>query len=157
MCVSEWHFLFFNKCNVVGTQKNCVKRIFIFLIYRTVLLSTQNILASTWDFGTNSKTFLKPPLKTDQILAFQDRLWLNAGQMYCRMLQESILQYFQPSFVVKTFIYVYFWVAVLDRFYCISYFSREVSDEPAHHSSLTRTIIACRHNVGTWKNVLAKS
>ena len=28
---------------------------------------------------------------------FQDRLLLNAGQTYCRMLQESILQYFQPS------------------------------------------------------------
>ena len=30
-------------------------------------------------------------------IGFQDRLWLNAGQKYCRMLQESILQYFQPS------------------------------------------------------------
>ena len=28
---------------------------------------------------------------------FQDQLSLNAGQKYCRMLQESILQYFQPS------------------------------------------------------------
>ena len=28
---------------------------------------------------------------------FQDRLRLNAGQKYCRMLQESILQYFRPS------------------------------------------------------------
>ena len=30
-------------------------------------------------------------------IGFQDRLSLNAGQMYCRMLQESILQYFRPS------------------------------------------------------------
>ena len=30
-------------------------------------------------------------------IAFQDQLLLNAGQMYCRMLQESILQYFWPS------------------------------------------------------------
>ena len=30
-------------------------------------------------------------------IGFQDRLLLNAGQKYCRMLQESILQYFQPS------------------------------------------------------------
>ena len=30
-------------------------------------------------------------------ISFQDRLSLNAGQKYCRMLQESILQYFQPS------------------------------------------------------------
>ena len=28
---------------------------------------------------------------------FQDRLWLNAGQKHCRMHQESIQQYFQPS------------------------------------------------------------
>ena len=30
-------------------------------------------------------------------LSFQDRCSLNAGQKYCRMLQESILQYFRPS------------------------------------------------------------
>ena len=30
-------------------------------------------------------------------IGFQDRLSVNAGQKYCRMLQESILQYFLPS------------------------------------------------------------
>ena len=30
-------------------------------------------------------------------IGFQDRLLLNVGQKYCRMLQESILQYFRPS------------------------------------------------------------
>ena len=30
-------------------------------------------------------------------LVFSDRLSLNAGQKHCRMLQQSILQYFQPS------------------------------------------------------------
>ena len=30
-------------------------------------------------------------------IGFQDRLSLNAGQKYCRMLSWSILQYFQPS------------------------------------------------------------
>ena len=29
-------------------------------------------------------------------ISLQDRLLLHAGQKYCRMLQESILQYFQP-------------------------------------------------------------
>ena len=43
-----------------------------------------------------SKTCLKQPLKRP-IIGFQDRLSLNAGQKYCRMLQESILQYFRPS------------------------------------------------------------
>ena len=44
-----------------------------------------------------SKTCLKwPPSKRPKI-GFQDRLLLKAGQKYCRMLQESILQYFWPS------------------------------------------------------------
>ena len=30
-------------------------------------------------------------------IGFQDLLSLNAGQKYCRILQESILQYFRPS------------------------------------------------------------
>ena len=42
----------------------------------------------------NSKTCLKRPLKRHQEKGLQDRLSLNAGQKYCRMLQESILQYF---------------------------------------------------------------
>ena len=52
-------------------------------------------------FGTimaYSKTCLKRPLKKKTKIGFQDRLSLNAGQKYCRMLQESILQYFRPSF-----------------------------------------------------------
>ena len=43
-----------------------------------------------------SKPCLKPPLKTPK-LAFNTCLLLNAGQKYCRMPQESILQYFRPS------------------------------------------------------------
>ena len=43
-----------------------------------------------------SKTCLKRPLKKKTKIGFQDRLSLNAGQKYCRMLQESILQYFRP-------------------------------------------------------------
>ena len=46
---------------------------------------------------TYSKTCLKPSLKKRPHIGFQDRLLLNAGQKYCRMLQESILQYFRPS------------------------------------------------------------
>ena len=45
----------------------------------------------------NSKTCLKQPIKKKTKKYFKDRLMLNAGQMYCRMLQESILQYFRPS------------------------------------------------------------
>ena len=41
-----------------------------------------------------NKTCLKRPLKKKTKIVFQERLSLNAGQKYCRMLQESILQYF---------------------------------------------------------------
>ena len=44
-----------------------------------------------------SKTCLKRPLKKKAKIVFQDQLSLNAGQKYCRMLQESILQYFRPA------------------------------------------------------------
>ena len=41
-------------------------------------------------------------------MGFQDRLSLNVGQKYCRMLKESILQYFSTffklQFVFKTFV-----------------------------------------------------
>ena len=47
------------------------------------------------------KATVKPVLsgnsKRRPKIVFQDRLLLNAGQKYCRMLPESILQYFQPS------------------------------------------------------------
>ena len=46
-------------------------------------------------------TTVKPALsghsKRRPKIGFQDRLSLNEGQKYCRMLQESILQYFRPS------------------------------------------------------------
>ena len=54
---------------------------------RTVFTLTRNY----------SKTCLKRPLKKKTKIGFKDRLSLNAGQKYYRMLQESILQYFQPS------------------------------------------------------------
>ena len=41
-----------------------------------------------------SKTCIKGPIKRRPKIYFQDRLSLAAGQKYCRMLQESILQYF---------------------------------------------------------------
>ena len=44
-----------------------------------------------------STTCLKQPLKKRTNIGFQERFSLNAGQKYCRMLQESILQYFRPS------------------------------------------------------------
>ena len=44
-----------------------------------------------------SKTVLSSHSKWRPQIGFQDRLSLIAGQKYCRILQESILQYFRPS------------------------------------------------------------
>ena len=46
---------------------------------------------------SNTVKPLKQPLKKKTEIGFQDQLSLNAGQKYCRMLQESILQYFRPA------------------------------------------------------------
>ena len=55
-----------------------------------------------------SKTCLKQPLKKKTKIGIQDSLWLNAGQKYCRMLQESILQilrtFIKLPFVCKIFV-----------------------------------------------------
>ena len=56
-----------------------------------------------------SKTCLKRPLKKKTKIGFKDRLSLNAGQKYCRMLppkeHSAILSTFiKLPFVIKTFI-----------------------------------------------------
>ena len=45
-----------------------------------------------------SKTCVKRPLSKRPNVGFQDKLTLNRGQKYCRMLQKgSTLKYFRPS------------------------------------------------------------
>ena len=55
-----------------------------------------------------SRTCLKPPLKKKTKFGFQDRILLNAGQKYCRMLQRehsAILSTFiKLPFVIKIFV-----------------------------------------------------
>ena len=65
-----------------------------------------------------SKTCIKRLLKMKTKIGFQDRLSLNAGQKDCRMLQESILQYFRPSLSYHTCMSVryVFCLFVSDRF-----------------------------------------
>ena len=48
-------------------------------------------------FSYTVKPVLSGQSKRVPKIGFQDRLLLNAGQEYCRMLQESILQYFRAS------------------------------------------------------------
>ena len=47
--------------------------------------------------SANPEPVLSGHSKRTPNIGFQDRLSLNAGQKYCRMLQRSILQYFQPK------------------------------------------------------------
>ena len=52
--------------------------------------------ASIGKFNT-VKPVLRGHSKRRPKIGFKDQLLFNAGQKYCRMLQESILQYFRPS------------------------------------------------------------
>ena len=48
-------------------------------------------------FSKYCKTCLKRPLQKRPNIVFEDRFLLNAGQKYCTMFQESILQRFPTS------------------------------------------------------------
>ena len=63
-----------------------------------------------------SKTCPKRPPKRRSKIGFQDRLSLSAGQKYCRMLQESILQYFRPSLSYHLSLRPLFCLFLSDRF-----------------------------------------
>ena len=55
-----------------------------------------------------SKTCLKRPVKKKAKIGFQDRLSLNAGQKYCRMLQREhsaiLFTFIKLPFVNKIFV-----------------------------------------------------
>ena len=57
---------------------------------------------------TYSKTCVKRPLSKRPKKGFQYRLWLNAGQQYCRMLQREhfaiLLTFIKLPVVIKTFV-----------------------------------------------------
>ena len=50
-----------------------------------------------WSAYVYRKACVKLPLKNRQNKVLNDKWQLNEGQKYCRMLQESILQYFWPA------------------------------------------------------------
>ena len=61
-----------------------------------------------------SKTCLKRPLKKKTKTVFQDRLSLNSGQKYCRMLplehSAILLTFIKLPFAIKTFVLsIYDW------------------------------------------------
>ena len=69
-----------------------------------------------------SKTCVMRPLSKIQKIDFQDQVSLNADQKYCRMLQgehsAKHLTCIKLPLVIYIFVFVYFWVAAQDRFYC---------------------------------------
>ena len=78
-----------------------------FLPWNFTKVLKENVIS--WSFSYNSfvklslynsltvKFVLSDHSKRRPNIGFQDQLSLNAGQKYCRILQESILQYFRPS------------------------------------------------------------
>ena len=79
-------------------------------------------ISHIWIIVENTvKPVLSGHSKRRQKIGFQDRLSLNAGQKYCRMLQGQhsaiLLTFIKLPFVIKTF-FVYFRVAAKNRFYC---------------------------------------
>ena len=67
-----------------------------------------------WSAFEYSKTCLKRPIKRRLKIGFQDRFSLNAGQKYCRMLQEEHSAipstFIKLSFVIKTvFLSIFEW------------------------------------------------
>ena len=78
-----------------------------------------------------SETCLKRPLKKKTKIGFQDRLSLNAGQKYCRMFLESILQYFRPSLSYHLSLRPLFWLFLSGRLrqvllYCCKMGDRQI-------------------------------
>ena len=62
----------------------------------------------------NSKTCLRRSLKKKTKIGFQDRLLLNAGQKYCRILQGEhsaiLLAFIKLPFVIKTLVLsIFYW------------------------------------------------
>ena len=61
----------------------------------TIYKKNLNILL--WIFASDMHALLSGHPKRRPKIGFQDQLSLYTGQKYCRMLQESILQYIRPS------------------------------------------------------------
>ena len=74
-------------------------------------------------------------------IGFQGRLSLNAGQKYCRMLQESILQYFRPSLSYHLSLKPLFWLFLSGRLRQVLLYSSCLSSIPLIKSSRKEKIL----------------
>ena len=66
----------------------------------------------SWPSSLYSKTCVKSPFSKRPKIGFQDQLSLNAGQKYCRMLQEEhsaiLLTSIKLTFIIKIFVLSFF-------------------------------------------------
>ena len=70
-------------------------------------------LKFTWKLSTvYSKTCVKWPLSKRPQIGFQDQVWLNAGQKYCRMLQGEhsamLSTFIKLPFIITIFVLSFF-------------------------------------------------
>ena len=77
--------------NIAKHLNNCTREL------RRLYLVEDYVDSLKVRFSYTVKPVLSDHSKRRSKSAFQDRLSLNAGQKYCRMLSWSILQYFRPS------------------------------------------------------------
>ena len=81
-------------------------------VYPGPVLKKTKHIALTIEMVLLYKTCVKRPLSNRQKIGFKDRILLNAGQKYFRMLQvehSAILSTFiKLPFVIKPFVFVYF-------------------------------------------------
>ena len=89
-----------------------------------------------------SKTCLKRPLKKKTKIGFQDRLSLNAGQKYCRMLplQHSAIRstFIKLPFAIKTFVLSIFEWPLKTCFTVRFNLICNIYDEPSNSASKER-------------------
>ena len=60
-----------------------------------------------------------PSLRLSEVLGFQDKLSIHAGQKYCRSIAECSKTFIKLPLVIKIFLlFIFVGVAVLHRYYC---------------------------------------
>ena len=87
-----------------------------------------------------SKTCAKRPLSKRLEMISQDQLSLYAGQKYCRMLQESMLQYIRPTLSYHLSLRSLFCLFLSGRF-TILLASKVLQNAPREHSAIHSTYI----------------
>ena len=104
----------YSVCHSVKVGSFCSSKVNLKLYRNIIRISDRN--------SVYCKACVKRPLSKKPKNGSHDHLSLNVGHKYCRMLQGqnsaklSIL--IKLPFVIKSFVFIYFSVTVLHRFYC---------------------------------------